>query len=101
MECLWLVYWGIIFLIFIFGIIVFIKKKKILGIFQSILSLVLPIWSLIFSLNRDYLIKKESEIEFLYKNVVHGNVEAILITLLYLILIMVVSYNVFTFKKKI
>jgi len=77
------------------------KEKKILGIFQSILSLVLPIWSLIFSLNRDYLIKKESEIEFLYKNVVHGNVEAILITLLYLILIMVVSYNVFTFKKKI
>lgn len=100
MECLWLVYWGILLLSLIFGIVVLVKKKSILGIFQSILSLILPIWTLIFSLNRDYLVKKESEIEFLYKNVISGNIEAILITLLYLILIIVLFYNVVTFKKK-
>lgn len=100
MECLWLVYWGILLFSLIFGIIVIVKKKNILGVLQSVLSLVLPIWTLIFSLNRDYLVKKENEIEFLYKNVMNCNIEAILITLLYLILIIVLFYNVFFFKKK-
>jgi len=82
---LWGIYWIVLIVSFIFGIIVTItKKNKIFGLLQSILSLILPIWSFIFALNRNYL--TTSEIAFFVGKIISLNIEAIIILILYLVL---------------
>lgn len=101
MEYLWLFYWGILFFSLIFGIVVMIKKNKITGVFESLLSLIAPLWAFIFALKRDYLSSEYSknEIGFLYDEVISGNIEAIFIVILFVIFIITTIYNIFLFKR--
>lgn len=102
MQYLWLIYWGILLFSLIFGIVVMIKKNKITGAFQSLLSIIAPLCAFIFALKRDYLSIEYSknEIGFLYDEVISGNIKAISIVLLFVVLIVVLVYNIFLFKKK-
>lgn len=106
MEYLWLIYWGMLLLSIIFGFVVMIKKNKLTGLLEIILSLIIPIWAFVFALKRDYLKNgySENEIKFLYDQIITGNMEAIIIILLFLVLILIMLYNIFLFnteKKKI
>lgn len=101
MEILWLIYWGLLLFILIFGIIVAIKKNKLTGIIQIIMSLVLPVWAFVFALKRDYLSSgvESNEIYFMYTKIMSGDIEAIAIILCFIILIIIFLYNLSLFKK--
>ena len=100
MENLWILYWIFIFVSIVFGIIVTIKTKKISGIFQSILSVVASICGLFYSLKRDWVNGKEGELEYFFKNIFNGSIEAIIILLLYIFLIVLLVYNIIKLLKK-
>lgn len=101
MEILWLIYWGLLLFILIFGIIVAIKKNKLTGIIQIIMSLILPVWAFVFALKRDYLSSgiESNEIYFMYTKIMSGDIEAIAIILCFIILIIIFLYNLSLFKK--
>lgn len=101
MEWMWLLYWGLLLFIFIFGMNVAIKKNKLTGAIQGILSVILPIWAFIFALKRDYLSSgpESNELYFMYTKIMNGDIEAISITLLFIILMLVFIYNILLFKK--
>lgn len=101
MEILWLIYWGLLLFILIFGIVVAIKKNKLTGIIQIIMSLVLPVWAFVFALKRDYLSSgtESNEIYFMYTKIMSGDIEAITIILCFVILIIIFLYNLSLFKK--
>lgn len=101
MEILWLIYWGLLLFILIFGIIVAIKKNKLTGIIQIIMSLVLPVWAFVFALKRDYLSSgiESNEIYFMYTKIMSGDIEAIAIILCFVILIIIFLFNLSLFKK--
>lgn len=102
MEWLWLIYWGLLLFILIFGVLIGIKKNKRTGILQVLLSIILPIWAFIFALKRDYTSSgsEANEIYFMYIKIMEGNIEAILITLFYILLIIMFIYNISLFKKQ-
>ena len=102
MEWLWSIYWILMLCSLVFGIIITIKKNKITGLLQTILSLVSPIWSFVFALKRDYLSNefRTKELYFMYTKLMEGNIEAIVILILYVILIITFFYNLFLFKKQ-
>lgn len=102
MEWLWLIYWGLLLLIMIFGVMVVNKKNKRTGILQVLLAIILPIWAFIFALKRDYTSSgsEANEIYFMYIKIMEGNIEAILITLFYILLIIMFIYNISLFKKQ-
>lgn len=102
MEPLWLIYWGLLLVSLIFSIIMIVKKNKITGLIQFILSLFLPVWAFIFALKRDYLSSglSKNEIYFMYIKVISGDIEAIVIVTLFLVLIGIFIYNILLFKSK-
>ncbi len=100
MESFWVLYWLVIVLSFILGIIVTIKTKKISGVIQSILSVILPIWSIVFSLKRNWVDGKDGEIEFFFYSLANYSLEAIVLLLIYIILIILFIYNIVKLFKK-
>lgn len=101
MEMLWLIYWGLLLFILIFGFIVAIKKNKLTGIIQIIISLVLPVWAFVFALKRDYLSSgaESNEIYFMYTKIMSGDIEAIAIIFFFVILIIIFLYNLYLYRK--
>lgn len=97
MNIIWIIYWVLILCSLIFGIFVIFKKNKVLGISQFVLSLVVPVIALLFTLNRPTGV---DEFPFLYKEFLNGNVMVYLIFILYLVLISLFIYNIFSFRKK-
>lgn len=73
MEKLWLIYWSALFFSFIFGIIVLIKKNKLAGFIQIVLTIILPIWAFLFALKRDYLSSglESNEIYFMVSQMIN------------------------------
>ena len=53
MVILWILYWLLILSSLIFSVIVIFKKNKVLGISQFVLSLIVPVIALLFSLERN------------------------------------------------
>lgn len=96
----WIIYWILIILSFILGLLVFINKRKVSGILQVVLSVIVPIWGFIFTLKRDW-ITNQNELEFLFLMIIQGRIEAILIALLYLVLVIMCIYNLLILIKKI
>lgn len=99
MEWIWIIYWGLLLISFIIGLVVFIKKKEKmwLGILQSLLTILVSIWAFIFSLHRNWT--TENELEFLLSKLQTWNLEAITLTLTFLILIVIFIHNLFICKK--
>ena len=97
MNVLWIIYWSLIVVSLIFSIIVIFKKNKVLGISQFILSLIVPVIALLFSLERDF---SKNEVIYILDEVVEGNVLASLIIILYVVIIVLFIYNLLSFRKK-
>lgn len=97
MNIIWIVYWSLIVVSLIFSIIVIFKKNKVLGISQFILSLIVPVIALLFSLERDF---SKNEVIYILDEVVEGNVLASMIIILYIVIIGLFIYNLLSFRKK-
>ena len=80
MVVLWILYWLLILSSLIFSVIVILKKNKVLGISQFVLSLIVPVIALLFSLERDF---SKNEVIYLLNEVVEGNTLAAMIIILY------------------
>ena len=91
-----LIYWGFFLISILFSVLIFFKRNKFTGFLQFVLSIVSPIWSFLFCLQRDYLYPglEKNEFYYMYKQVVHFNGEAFFIVLVYILLIIVLIYNV-------
>lgn len=102
MEWLGFLYFCILLASILLGLIVAMKKNKVLGILQIVLSIFLPIWEFTFAIKRDYLSfgPEANEIYYLYTKILHGNLEAIAITVLYVVLILLFIYNFYLLIKK-
>lgn len=102
MEWLGFIYIFILLASILLGLIVTIKRKKVLGILQILLSIFLPIWAFIFALKRDYLSvgPEANEFYYMYTKILEGNFEAITITLLYVVLAVLFIYNFYLLIKK-
>ncbi len=100
MEWLWLFYWGFIILSIVLGIVVSIKKNRGTGLAQVLLSIIVPIWAFVFALKRDYLSTglESNELYFMYTKIISGDIEAISILLLFIVLIIAFLYNLTLFK---
>lgn len=72
---------GDFFVSLLFSIVIFFKRNKLTGFLQFILSIVSPIWAFLFSLQRDYLYPglEKNEFYYMFKQVIHLNLEAIFI----------------------
>lgn len=95
MNLLWIVYWILLLISLIFSIYVFIKKNKLMGIIQGILTIGYSLFSFAYVLlNRDYT-TGISEIDFIISSLSNGEIGAICVVLLLLILIIIFIYNLF------
>ncbi len=96
-----LFYWGFFLVSLLFSIVIFFKRNKLTGFLQFILSIVSPIWAFLFSLQRDYLYPglEKNEFYYMFKQVIHLNLEAIFITLLYILLFALFLYNILVLKR--
>ncbi|MBO5477603.1 MAG: hypothetical protein J6A15_07625 [Clostridia bacterium] len=99
MENLWVIYWLFLAFALVFGVIHTIKIKKCTGIMQIVLSIILPIWALVFSLKRNWIDGNESEIEFLLSKIIEGSIEAIIIVILFIVLFGVTIYNLLNYIR--
>lgn len=101
MAWLWLLYWGLLLCSLMFSVVVTIKKNKITGLLQLLLSIVSPIWAFVFAFKRDYLSTglESNELYFMYTKLMDGDMEVIAILILFGILIMVAFYNLSLIKK--
>ena len=96
MSLFWIVYWIILLISLIFSIYIFIKKNRLMGIIQGILTTSYSIFSFMYVvLNRNYT-TGISEINFMVTSLLKGEIGAIFVLLLLLILILVFIYNVFS-----
>lgn len=66
---------------------------------QIVLSIILPIWALVFSLKRNWIDGNESEIEFLLSKIIEGSIEAIIIVILFIVLFGVTIYNLLNYIR--
>ena len=100
MNLLWIVYWFLLLVSLLFSVYVFIKKNRLMGIIQGILTIGYSlISSLYVLLNRDYT-AGISEIDFIVSSLLKGQLGAICVILLLLILIIIFVYNLFAFTTK-
>ena len=100
MGLLWIVYWLLLLISLMFSIYVFIKKNKLMGITQGILTIGYSLFSFLYVLlNRDYT-AGISEIDFVISSFLKGQIGAICAILLLLILIIIFVYNLFAFTTK-
>lgn len=99
MEWLWLIYWGILFVVFVFGIVMCFKKHIITGLLQSALAIIVPMFSLLFAIGRSWAGTGENEIAFLFRHVKMMTPEAIMILLGYIILVILTIYHIVVLKK--
>lgn len=97
MDILWIVYWILIFISLVFSIFYMFKKHKIRGICQFALSLVVPVITLLLTLENEF---KKSEIIYLLDEAVEGNTLAAMIIILYIVIIGLFIYNLLSFRKK-
>lgn len=100
MELIWIFYWLLLLVIFLLGFIYLFKskKRKWLGLLQSLLTLFWAVWAFIFALQRDF--SKESELDYLLFELSNGSIEAILLILTFLILIIICICNIIFLTKK-
>lgn len=99
MEWLWSIYWVLLLLNLILGVIVLFKKHVITGLLHIVLSIVLPIWAFVFALKRDWVGTGENEIVFLFRNATNGSIEAIGIIVGYGLLLGLMLYHIFVLYK--
>lgn len=94
---------GDFFVSLLFSIMIFFKRNKLTGFLQFILSIVSPIWAFFFCLQRDYLYPgvEKNEFYYMFKQVIHLNLEAIFITLLYILLFALFLYNIIVLNNSI
>ena len=97
MDILWILYWLLILSSLIFSVIVIFKKNKVLGISQFALSLIVPVITLLLTLENEF---KKSEIIYLLDEAVEGNTLAAMIIILYIVIIGLFIYNLLSFRKK-
>lgn len=97
MEQLWFLCYAFFLVSLIFGIF-FIIKKKICGVFQVLLSILVPVWFFIFVMHRDWVNSNEKEFEFFCSQLLNGSLEAILILILFIILVIIFIYNISRLK---
>ena len=97
MNYLWIVYWILIFISLIFSIFYMFKKHKVRGICQFVLSLVVPVITLLLTLENEF---NKSEIIYLLDEAVEGNTLAAMIIILYVVIIVLFIYNLLSFRKK-
>lgn len=99
MDLLWIAYWILLLISLIFSIYIFIKKNRVLGITQSLLTIGYALFSFLYVLlNRDYT-TGISEIDFVASSLLKGELGAICIVLLLIILVIMFIYNLFTLTK--
>lgn len=97
MNYLWIVYWILIFISLIFSIFYMFKKHKVRGICQFVLSLVVPVITLLLTLENEF---NKSEIIYLLDEAVEGNTLAAMIIILYAVIIILFIYNLLSLRNK-
>lgn len=73
-------------------------KKKVCGIFQVLLSILVPVWFFIFVMHRDWVNGNEKEFDFFVSQLLNKSLEAILILVLFIMLIIISIYNISRLK---
>ena len=95
MNLFWIIYWFLLLISLIFSVYVFIKKNRLTGIIQGILTIGYALFSFVYVLlNRNYT-TGQSEIGFIISSLSNGEIEAICIVLLLIVLLIMFIYNLF------
>ena len=97
MNLFWIIYWFLLLISLIFSVYVFIKKNRLMGIIQGILTIGYSLFSSLYVLlNRDYT-TGISEIDFVISSLLKGEIGATFIFLFLILLIIVFVSNLFGF----
>lgn len=102
MNFLWLLYWIGLLIVVILSFLAIKKKSFITGIIQLVLSIVVPLGQLLFSVYNNWVGTGENEFCFLLDYVTKWNIIAILILIGYIAIIGLAIYHIIiiTFCRK-
>lgn len=100
MALFWILYWIIMLASIGIGILYMVKckKRKWIGLFQIVETIVLAVSSFLFAFSRDFA--TQNEFEHLFDEACKWNNNAIVIILLYLLFIYVFIRNIWQIKKE-
>lgn len=100
MTLFWILYWSIMLASIGIGLLYMIKckKRKWIGLFQIVETIVLVVSSFLFAFSRDFA--TQNEFEHLFDEAYKWNNNAIMIILLYLLFIYIFIRNIWKIKKE-
>lgn len=101
MNILWMIYWFLLLLNVIIGVVYFFKKPPMrwLGLIQAFLTIYVVIKAFTFALARDF--DKQSELQHLITEIFNGSIVATLLALGFVcIIILGIRNTVVLFKTK-
>lgn len=95
---IWIVFYGMLILIFISGILCFLKKKKV-GTVTVILTPIFLIWSILYMLHRDW-VGGQTEIAYFMEELESLSIQAFALLGLFITLVGLLIYNITILLKE-
>lgn len=103
MELIWMIYWVFLFLSLLLSVMIIWKYHRKTGIIQLLLTIVIPIWALLFIISTNWVGSGTNEFMHMFEFAISGSISAIAIMIGYLALIGFFIYDIFilvTLKEK-